>query len=54
MGIYNEKASLISGIFKISMVILIACLINITNVLAEKESFSPEHIEYIVAEKNIH
>lgn len=54
MGAYNEKASLISGIFKISMVVLIACLISVTNALAEKETFSPEHNEYIVVEKDIH
>lgn len=54
MGAYNEKASLISGIFKISMIILIACLISITNALAEKETLSSESNGYIVVEKDIH
>lgn len=54
MGAYNEKASLVLGIFKISMIILIVCLISITGVLTEKENIYTEHNEYLLAEKDIH
>lgn len=40
MGSYNEKASLISGIVKISLIILLICLIGITNALVQNEDTS--------------
>lgn len=48
MGVYNEKASLVSTIVKISMIILIACLVGITNSLAEKETSSiQQEVEHV-------
>lgn len=48
MGVYNKKASLISTLTRVGMIIMVICLVGVANSLAEKENspIEEEQIEY--------
>lgn len=52
MGVYNEKASLISAIVKISLILLMICLFSATKTLSTYDNNTTKTVEYIATSSN--